>query len=141
MSKPRTGHMMQLKRVARYLKGVLRKAQLYPTQESDSDWARDTMTRPSTSGVIGRRGRHLLRHSSTVQNVSGLSSAESEYYALTKRGCSELGLQSLVADWNLELQLSHCVQILRARKQLLREEELARAPVTYRRGCCGCKNV
>ena len=36
----------------------------------------------------------------------GLSSAESEYYALTKGGCSGLGLQSLFADWNLELQLS-----------------------------------
>ena len=45
-----------------------------------------------------RRGRHLLRHSSTVQNVIGLSSAESEYDALTKGGCSGLGLQSLFAE-------------------------------------------
>ena len=51
---------------------------------------------------IVRRGRHLLRHSSTVQNVIGLSGAESEYYALTKGGCTRLGLQSLCADWNLE---------------------------------------
>ena len=70
------GHMMQLKRVARYLKGVPRKAQQYPAQEPsrahlevhvDSYWAGDTVTRRSTSGVIARRGRHLLRHSSTVQ--------------------------------------------------------------------------
>ena len=115
ISKPRTGHMIQLKRVARYLKGVPRKAQQYPAQERsnahlevhvDSDWAGDTVTRRSTTGVIVRRGQHLLRHSSTVQNVIGLSSAESEYYALTKGGCSGLGLQSLFADWNLELQLS-----------------------------------
>ena len=33
MSKTRTGHMMQLKRVARYLKGVPRKAQPYTAQE------------------------------------------------------------------------------------------------------------
>ena len=64
------------------------------------------MTRRSTSGVIVRRGRHFLRHSSTVQNVIGLSSAESEYHALTKEGCSRLGLQSLFADWNLIPQLS-----------------------------------
>ena len=73
--------MMQLKRVAKYLKGVPRKAQQYPAQEPsrahlevhvDSDWAGDTVTRRSTSGVIARRGRHLLRHSSTVQNVIGL---------------------------------------------------------------------
>ena len=57
--------------------------------------------------MIVRRGRHLLRHSSTAQNVIGLNSAESEYYALTQKGgCSGLGLQSLFADWNLKLQLS-----------------------------------
>ena len=81
MSKPRTGHMIQLKRVARYLKGVPRKAQQYPAQEKskahlevqvDSDWAGDTVTRRSTTGVIVRRGQHLLRHSSTVQNVTEL---------------------------------------------------------------------
>ena len=135
MSKPRTGHMMQLKRVARYLKGVPRKAQQYPAQEQikahvevhvDSDWAGDAVTRRSTTGVILRRGQHLLRHSSTVQNVIGLSGAESEHYALTKGGCSGLGLQSLFADWNLKLH-SHCTQTLRVRRQLLREEELARA--------------
>ena len=113
MSKQRTGHMVQLKRVARYLEGVPRKAQQYLAQEKSkahlevhvySDWAGDTVTRRSTTGV--RRGQHLLRHSSTVQNVIGLSSAESEYYALTKGGCSGLGLQSLFADWNLKLQLS-----------------------------------
>ena len=32
MSKPSTGHVMQLTRVARYLKGVPRKAQQYPAQ-------------------------------------------------------------------------------------------------------------
>ena len=106
MSKPRTGHMIQLQRVARYLKGVPRKAQQYPAQEKsrahlevyvDSDWAGDTVTRRSTTGVIVRRGQHLLRHSSTVRSVIGPSSAESEYDALTKGGCSGLGLQSLFA--------------------------------------------
>ena len=91
-----------------------RKAQQYPAQEQskahlevhvDSDWA-DTVMRRSTTKMIVRRGQHLLRHSSSVQNVFGLSSAESEYYALTKGGCSGLGLLSLFADWNLKLQLS-----------------------------------
>ena len=115
MSKPKAGHMTQLQRVARYLKGVPRKAVQQPSQEPsrahlevhvDSDWAGDTASRRSRSGVIVRRGLHLLRHSSTVQNVIGLNGAESEYYALTKGGCSGLGLQSLFADRNLKLQLS-----------------------------------
>ena len=90
-------------------------AQQYPAQEPskahlevhvDSDWAGDTVTRRSTTGEFVRRGQPLLRHSSTVQNVIGLSSAESEYYALPKGGCSGLGSQSLFAGWNLKLQLS-----------------------------------
>ena len=118
MSKLRTGHMKQLKRVASYLTGVPRKARQHPAQEKskahleahvDSNWARDTVTRRSTTGVIVRRGQHLLKHSSTVQNVIGLSSAESEYNALN---CS-----------------SRCIQTLRVQKQLLLEEELARALV------------
>ena len=71
----------------------------------DSDWAGETATRRSRSAVIVRRGRHLLRHSSRAQDVIGLSGAESEYYALTKGGCSGLCRQSLFAYWNLQLQL------------------------------------
>ena len=55
--------------------------------------------------MILRRGSHLLRHSSTVQAVIGLISAESEYYALTKGACTALGLQSHLADWNLPAEL------------------------------------
>ena len=108
MSKPKAGHMTQLKRVARYLKGVPRKSVQYTAQDPSeahlevyvgSDWAGDTATRRSTSGVIARRGLHLLKNISTVQNVIGLSGAEcEEYYALKKRGVSGLGLQSLFAD-------------------------------------------
>ena len=80
--------MTKLKRVARYLKRVPRKALQYTAEDPsedhlemhvDSDWAGDTATRRNTSGVISRRGPHLLRHRSTVQNVIGLISAESEY--------------------------------------------------------------
>ena len=83
MSKPRTGHMIQLQRVARYLKKSAKEGTTIPrtrTQSKahlevhvDSDWAGDTVTRRSTTGVIVRRGQHLLRHSSKVQNVIGLS--------------------------------------------------------------------
>ena len=87
--------MTLLKRVARYLYGVPRKALQYSAQEPsrahlevhvDRDWAGDTVTRRSTSGVVVRRGRHLLRHSSTVHHVIGPISAESEYYVPTKGG-------------------------------------------------------
>ena len=53
-----------------------------------------------------RRGRHLLRHTSASQNVTLLSYAESEWYALSNYGCVGLGLQSLFTNWNLRLYLS-----------------------------------
>ena len=45
---------------------------------------------------------HGLETQFNISNLLGLSCAESEYYALTKGGCSGLGLQSLFADWNLK---------------------------------------
>ena len=57
------GHMMQLKRVARYLKGVPRKAQQHPAQEPskahvevhvDRDWPGDVVTRRSTTGDLAQ---------------------------------------------------------------------------------------
>ena len=54
MSKPKGGHMTQLRRVARYLKGVPISALQYPAQDPseahlevhvDSDWAGDTKKR------------------------------------------------------------------------------------------------
>eukprot|EP00971_Amphidinium_carterae_P022858 450754-Amphidinium_carterae.1 len=86
------GHMAQLKRLASYLKGAPRctlRSLRYTKQTAfvDSDWAGHPVTRRSTTGMLLLGGKHLLRHSSTVQAVIGLSSAESEYYALTKGAC------------------------------------------------------
>ena len=102
MSKPKAGHMTQLKRVARYVKGVPRAKQsaLGSARGQRLCWRHRNASEHVWSACAE------LRHSSTVQNVIGLSSAESEYYALTKGGCSGLGLQSFFADWNLKLQLS-----------------------------------
>ena len=68
--------MTQLKRVARYLKELPRKALQGPAQDPirahlevhvDSDWAGDTMTRRSTSGVIVWRG---LLFAQTQPNIT-----------------------------------------------------------------------
>ncbi len=114
MSSPREGHLQQLKRLARYLKGAPACVLQYPRQSLrssevfgfvDSDWAGDPISRRSTTGVVIMLGRHLLRHSSTVQNVIGLSSAESEYYALTKGACTNLGVQSHLRDWGIHVDV------------------------------------
>ena len=103
MSKPRAGHMTQLKRVARYLKGVPRQALQHPAQDPRG-WRHSNASKHVWSDRAERST--FAQTQFNRSNVIGLSSAESEYYALTKGGCLGLGLQSLVADWNLKLQLS-----------------------------------
>ena len=114
MANPRVGHMVQLKRLARYLKGKPRTVLRYYRQDpkdshircfTDSDWAGDVESRRSTSGMVILRGKHLIRHSSTLQTTIGLSSAEAEYYAMTKGAAYALGIQSLHNDWSINLNI------------------------------------
>ena len=106
-----------------HLKGVSRKAQQNPTHEPsrahlqvhvNSDWAGDTVTRRNTSGVIARTWTALAQTQLNVQNVIGLSTAESEHHAPTKDYAQNWMCKTCV-DWNLKLQLT--LQILRVRKQ------------------------
>eukprot|EP00971_Amphidinium_carterae_P088494 1750966-Amphidinium_carterae.1 len=65
MSAPRAGHLLQHNRLARYLKGAPRcvlEFRLQAPAEShlrvyvDGDWAGDTVTRRSTTGMVLQRG-------------------------------------------------------------------------------------
>ena len=70
-----------------------------------SHWGGEAVTRRSTSGMAIKRGEHLIRHSSTMQTTIGLSSAEAEYYALTKGVAYSLGIQRMFKDWGLNLEI------------------------------------
>ena len=102
MKEPRSGHMSELKRLGRYLVNNKRCAVTYSRQtldatlqvRVDSGWAGDLLGRKSTTGVIVRRGKHLLRHMSCLQTLVALSSGEAEYYALIRGACTSLGIQS-----------------------------------------------
>ena len=113
MAHPREGHMAELKRLIRYLRGqprhvvrFVRQDQCGLTVETDSDWAGEATRRRSTSGMIIRRGKHLIRHTSTLQSVLALSSAEAEFYALTKGAAYALGVQSLFNDWGVQVDIT-----------------------------------
>ena len=71
----------------------------------DSDWAGDLLGRKSTTGVIVRRGTHLLRHKSCLQTLVALSSGEAEYYALIRGACTSLGIQSHYQDWMIDVPI------------------------------------
>ena len=114
MASPRKGHLTELKRLARFVKGRPFEALEYELQRRagadlhvfvDSDWAGNVQNRKSTSGMIIARGKHVLRHSSTLQGPRALSSAEAEFYAQTKGAAYALGLQSFYADWDVRVEI------------------------------------
>ena len=88
--------MHKLKRLGRYLVKIRRCVLTYARQTSeaalqvhvDSDWADDLLGRKSSTGVIVRRGRYLLRHMSCLQTLVALSSGEAEYHALIRGACT-----------------------------------------------------
>ena len=67
----------------------------------DSDHAGCAVTRKSTTGMVSKLGSHTVKHSSNMQTTIALSSGESEFYALVKGFATVLGMQSLLADWDL----------------------------------------
>ena len=70
MKKPLSEHMQELTRLGRYLVKNRRCALTYSRQTSEatlqvhvhSELAGDLLGRKSTTGVIVRRGKHMLRH-------------------------------------------------------------------------------
>ena len=112
MASPKRAHSEELKRLVRYLLkypiGFLRfrrqpKDVATLTVYTDSDWAGDALRRRSTTGLAILRGSHLLRHASALQTTIGSSSAEDEYYAVTRGASCALGLKAFFAD--IEMQV------------------------------------
>ena len=71
----------------------------------DSDWAGDLLGRKSTTGVIVRRGEHLLRHMSCLQTLVALASGGAEYYALLRGACTSFRIQSHYQDWMIDVPI------------------------------------
>ena len=71
----------------------------------DSDWAGDLLGSKSTTGVIVRRGKHLLRHVSCLQTLVASSSGDAEYYALIRGACTSLGTRSHYQDWMIDVPI------------------------------------
>ena len=69
----------------------------------DSDWASDLLGRRSTTGVIVRRRKNMLRHMSCLQTLVALSNGEAEDCALIRGACTSLGIQSHYQDWMIDV--------------------------------------
>ena len=93
MKEPRRGHMQELKRLGRYLvkkkRCVLTCARL--TSDATLQVHVDSFIgKKSTTGVIVKRDKHLMRHMSCLQTLVALSSGEAKYYALIRGACTSL---------------------------------------------------
>ena len=114
MAKPTEQHWDDLKRCCRYLIGKPNLALVYQQQEMpksirtsvDSDFAADRTTRKSTTGMIVRLGRHMVKSTSNLQSSIGLNVSECEFYALVHGGAHSLGMQSFLRDLGLELTIT-----------------------------------
>ena len=88
---PTVGALKKLKRLIRYLHGTANYGIWFGAKGdledivcwTDADWAGDTETRYSTSGIIITVGGSMVFSSSRRQHARALSSGESEYYAAT----------------------------------------------------------
>ena len=105
--------MQELKRLGRYLVKNRRCVLTYARQTSDetlqmhvdSDWAGDLLGRKSTTSVIVKRGKHLLRHVSCLQTGVAPSTGEAEYYALIRGACTSLGIETHYQDWMIDVPI------------------------------------
>ena len=95
MTNPRDIDWTALRRIARYLCGKPRLVYKFPWQLAttvtafvDTDFAGCLETRRSTSGGVLVCGSHLVKHWSTTQKITALSSGEAELYGVVK-GASE----------------------------------------------------
>ncbi|CAK0861016.1 unnamed protein product, partial [Prorocentrum cordatum] len=111
MKEPKETRVEDLKRIGRYLKKHRAGRLLFPAQRlprkacvyCDSDYAGDSITRRSRSGMAILWGTHLLKHGSAVQSAVSLSSGEAEYYALLRGACHGFGVQATSADLGVEV--------------------------------------
>ena len=106
MSEPCEAGWEKLKRLGRYLAGVLRLVQRMERHNpprcvlalSDSDHAGCLRTGRSTTCNVPMHGDHFLKMICSTQVPIALSSGESEWYALTHAGCAFIGQKNLCRD-------------------------------------------
>jgi len=113
MASPRESHWEDLKRLGRYLLHAPCLALQFDQQEMpsyirvsvDSDHAADRSTRKSTTGMVQRLGRHVIKATSNLQSSVALNVSEAEFYALVHGSSHGLGLQAFLRDLGLHLDL------------------------------------
>ena len=112
MSAPTNLGWQAAKRIGRYFVGKPRLVYVYRKQELDAidvyvdtDWAGCVKTRKSTSGGAIMLGRHCLKHWSSTQPSTALSSGEAEFYGVVRGAGHGLGFRALLKDLGITAKL------------------------------------
>ena len=103
-AKPKTSHMLAVKRIIKYMNGTVNLG-LYYTKDTtrslmgycDADWAGSLEDRRSTSGGCFFMGNNMVSWHSKIQNSVSLSTAEAEYIALGSC-CTQLMWMTQMAE-------------------------------------------
>nr|GEW52246.1 ribonuclease H-like domain-containing protein [Tanacetum cinerariifolium] len=103
---PNEHHVSAIKRIFRYLKGTINLGLWYPkdsdfdlTAYSDADHAGCHLDRKSTSGSVKFIGDKLMCWSSKKQNCVPISTAESEYIAVSSCCAQGLWMRTQLTDY------------------------------------------
>ncbi|GJS57734.1 retrovirus-related pol polyprotein from transposon TNT 1-94 [Tanacetum coccineum] len=103
---PNEHHVSAVKRIFRYLKGTINLGLWYPkdsgfdlTAYSDADHAGCHLDRKSTSGSVQFLGDKLVCWSSKKQNYVSISTAESEYVAVSGCCAQVLWMRTQLTDY------------------------------------------
>ncbi|KAI0494420.1 hypothetical protein KFK09_024554 [Dendrobium nobile] len=92
-------HIYLLKRLLRYIHGM----QYFGIPFSDANWARDLVSRKSTSGFCSFLGTTLISRTVKKQHTVARSSTESEYRALAAATADLIWLLRILADFQVPL--------------------------------------
>ena len=104
MNKLRHVHLIVVKHILRYLRGIIHYVLKYEVNQKinlegyvDSDWAGNVIDRKSTSGRYFSMGSGVISWFSRKQSYVALSTAEAEYAAPYLTSCEEVWLRKLLS--------------------------------------------
>jgi hypothetical protein len=108
MEKPKTSHLIAVKRILRYVKGTIECGILFPASDrgrevklvgyTDSNWCGDIEDRKSTAGYVFYYGGAPISWCSKKEPVVALSSCEAEYIAASLSTCQAIWLKNLIEE-------------------------------------------
>ena len=107
---PKQNHLLAVKRIFRYLQGIVQFGLWYPkgkiftlTAYTDADWARCVDDRKSTSGGAFYLGKSLVAWLSKKHTSISLSTAEAEYITATTCCTQVLWLKKTLQDMKVSI--------------------------------------